>query len=266
MKKALNIFLIVLFNLSLVWVTVGAISLSVATSRSFYKKQFTENGIYAQHDAEGNETRKIIYFIGGDSTKRATFTDRQIDQIIDHIAGYMSFSVESFELCLDNVYIIDEGYCDGTLIFGEDAIAHMEDVRDLVYAVRISLCVTVALLAFLSVYFILKRAEFKNILFRYSRLFYLSVLFLALGFVVWSALGVNEDTPFALSIWKNMHYLLFPFQPAKIRGSALADALVFFLDTDFFISATLTVLFPLLLVIFLWLFAAFFIQKQAKKT
>ena len=265
MKKAINITLVILFNLCLIWIAIAQSALSLASSKSFYQKEFKENGIYASYDSSGNETRKIIYYVGGSDDTHATLSDAQLNIIINHITDYLFENKESFELTLNNVYILGEGYRNGVSVFGEAAISHMQDVRALIKSVQISLTVTVILVVGIAVYFIFEKQSLKRRIFTYSRNFHFTLIALALGFCIWSYLGSSDEIPFTLNLWKNLHFLIFPFQPEKISGSVLRDSLTVILTTELFISATVTVLSVLIFTVITWLISAYFLEKRSLK-
>ena len=93
----------------------------------------------------------------------------------------------------------------------------------------------------------------------------MTLLFFASVFFIGSYFMSNDEIPFSLILWKNLHYLIFPFQPEKITGSVLFDTLTCILTTEFFISAVSIVLAVASFVVLLWLLISYFIEKNAKK-
>ena len=137
MKRVTETILVVIFNIALLFSAIALPALSLATSKTFYEWGFRRTGIYSSMDEDGKIHKFRVDYIGGDEDISAVFEDGQIDLISSHIIDFMSGEAESFDLVLDGVYIVGEGECDGVHVFGEEAIAHMEDVRGLVKAAEV---------------------------------------------------------------------------------------------------------------------------------
>lgn len=256
---------IILFNLCLLFLALIIPALSLASSESFYRKAFRECDTYSTIDSEGIEQRKIIYYVGGDKSKAVTLSDTQLDEVITHITDYISGKKESFELTLDRVYVIGGGLNNGVSLFGEEAISHMSDVRELLSFAKWTAVLCSLLLVFLTVIFAVKRKSVGKLLFKYSLRFYLILLFLGLVFILCALIGATEKIPFTLRLWKNLHYLIFPFQPGKVSASVLCDALTCILTTDFFMYALGCVFFISSSAVSIWLTTSFLIGKSARK-
>ena len=152
--KFLDRFFIVIFNLCLFIVAIATPALIITGSPQYYKAQFEKNGIY------GGQMK----YIGGDSYQRANFTDEQLDAIVEHIVTYIfTDEKDSFALEMDDV-TINGTKKDNVQIFGETAVKHMKDVKDLFLFFRILTVMFAVLLVLLTVYFIQRKEEISSIL------------------------------------------------------------------------------------------------------
>jgi hypothetical protein len=218
--------------------------------------------MYSESDGNG---RRIIYHVGGNAECAATLTNSQLDVVVSHTVDYLSGKKDTFNLTLDGVYVLGEGVCNGVSLFGEKAIIHMQDVKELIYAAKWAVGICGAACVGLLAFFIAKREHMKNYLFKYSLVFYGVILAVALIFVLSSLITATKSVPFALRLWKNLHYVIFPFQPDKVAGSELADALTSILTTSFFMNAVSDVLLIAVSVIAVWLFISFRWSKKREK-
>ncbi len=265
MKNPIEKLTVILFNICLVLLAVIAPALIFASSEDFYRNTLDECGMYAEVDSDGVEQRRIIYYVGGDRSCAATLSNAQLDLAVSHIVDYLTGEKDSFELTLDQVYILGEGHRDGVSLFGEKAISHMKDVKELISAAKWVIAICCLTLASLLVFFIVKREKMIKFLFKYSRNFYGVILAAAALFVLTALLTATKQVPFFLRLWKNLHYLIFPFQPEKIADSELADALTSILSTSFFINTVSYVLTIALGVVAVWLLISYFWSKKSKK-
>ena len=262
-NKIINISLIVVFNICLLWVALIVPSLIMASSPSFYYRQFERLGMYSGTDDYGNETRRIVSYVGGKKDNQAAFTDEQLNTMADHIVRYLFTDMNSFELVLDNVYMVHGGMSDGVSIFGKQAVSHMADVKDLVgFAKWSAICAGGVISALLSL-FIFKRKQFFKSVFKVSCVFYGALVLLAALFCLWSYIGATKETPFLLNLWGNMHYLLFAFQPKKYTGSFIRDTLTYILPLEFFLNAVIIVIVVIISTVLLWLAAAKMMEKMS---
>ena len=183
MKKTVEAALIVLFNIALLFSAIAIPALTLATSESFYEWGLRKTGIYSDIDEDGKIHKFKVDYIGGDEDTTAVFEDCQIDIISSHIVDFMSGEAESFDLVLDGVYIIGEGERDGIHVFGEEAIAHMEDVRGLVKAAEVLSVISLIILVLgIIVYLIfIKRLSVSP--HKISRIFYSALLALCILFL-----------------------------------------------------------------------------------
>lgn len=263
MKKTLKISSIILFNVCLLWLAIAIPALIMASSPTFYYSQFEECGLYEERDEYGAASRHIIPYIGGDQGTQATFSDGQLNEIADHIVNYLFTDMPSFELRMDNVYLLGHGETDGVSLFGPEAVSHMADVKGLIgFSIGASISAGVILVG-LIILFILKRRVFWGRLFRVSARFYIALLLFAGIFCLWSYIGASEETPFLLNLWGNMHFIIFAFQPSKYSGSFLLDTLTYVLTLEFFMNAVITIFAVLLITVAIWLVTAKILEKKA---
>lgn len=265
MKNPIQKITVTLFNLCLILVAIIAPALIFASSESFYKEAFRECEIYSVVDSEGIEQRRVIYYVGGNGSRAVTLSDEQLDEVATHITDYLFGDKENFELTLDRVFVIGAGLTDGVSLFGENAISHMHDVKVLIGIARVLLVICSATLVFLFALFIKRRNLMAKLIFKYSVVFYGVLSAAILVFTLTAFLTATEEIPFALRLWKNLHYLIFPFQPDKVASSELADALTCILTTDFFIFAIGRILIYTLFAVALWLTTSFLLGRKQRK-
>ena len=265
MKKFTEVLTVIIFNVCLLLISVIAPALFAASSERFFEKAFDECEMYAVIDSDGIEQRRIIYYVGGNENVAITLSDSQLNEVATHISDYLFDKKDSFALSLDHVYIIGAGLYDDVSLFGDKAIAHMEDVKELISAAKCTLIICTFAAVPLIAFFIARRKRMSKLLFRYSLRFYGAMLFFAVVFVIVALITATAKIPFALRLWKNLHYVIFPFQSKKISASELSDALTCILTTDFFIYALKYVLFFVFLVAALWLISSFLIGRKRQK-
>ena len=264
MKKTVEAALIVLFNIALLFSAIAIPALTLATSESFYEWGLRKTGIYSAIDEDGKIHKFKVDYIGGDEDTTAVFEDCQIDIISSHIVDFMSGNAKSFDLVLDGVYIIGEGERDGIHVFGEEAISHMQDVRELVEAVKLlSLLSLIILIAGVVSYVLfIKRLSVSP--HKISRIFYSALLALCILFLLFS-FATKGERSFFLALWQNLHYIIFPFQTGKVEGSVLCDTLAVILSTEFFIRAVVIILSIVIFTVALWLTLSFLYEKRIKR-
>lgn len=264
MKRVTETILVVIFNIALLFSTIALPALFLSTNEDFYRWGLQKTGVYSTISEDGKTHKFKVDFIGGDEDTAAIFEDYQIDIISEHIINFMAGENESFLLVLDDVYIVGEGRCDGVAIFGEDAIRHMEDVRGLVEAARILSVISVLILisGIITYLIFIKRISLSPN--KISLIFYSAILSLCALFLLWSYIGRGQK-PFLLSLWQNLHYILFPFQTGKVEGSVLCDALAVILSTEFFIGAVIIILSIVIFTVALWLTLSFIYEKRIKR-
>ena len=263
--KKIDKLAIIIFNLCLLLTAGITPALLLASSPEYYYEQFEKNGIYASVDENGDEQRSIIKYVGGDKTKYATFSDEQLNLIIHHIIDYLFTDKEDFELKMDGVEIIGEGICDGVDIFGETAVLHMADVKSLMKFAKWAAIICFLTAVSLLIMFI-KREKMRKHLLKYTAVFYGLLGGFAFLFCLWSLLGAKRltTTGFLYQLWGNMHYLLFPFQPEKVKNSVISDTLTQILTLELFMAAVAIVAAVIVSVLAAWLIVACILHKRAK--
>ena len=264
-KKIINIWLITVFNICLLWVALVVPSLIIASSPSFYYTQFEKLGMYSKTDEYDNDTLRVIPYVDGKKENQAAFTDGQLNAMADHIVRYLFTDFDSFELVMDDVYMVNEGMRDGVSIFGKQAVSHMSDVKGLIGFAKWSATGAGGVIAALLSIFIFKRKRFFKSIFKVSCAFYSALVFFAALFCLWSYIGATKETPFLLNLWGNMHYLLFAFQPEKYTGSFIRDTLTYILPLEFFLNAVIIVIAVIISTVLLWLTAAKLIEKLQER-
>ena len=268
--KIIDRILVIIFNLCLLLTAGITPALLLASNPNYYYEQFEKNGIYSYTDENGDEKRKIIRYIGGESNKLAMFSDEQLNIIITHITDYLFTNKESFELRMDEVYIIGDGVCDGVDIFGEKAVSHMADVKSLMNFAKWT-AIICFMLAFLIIFVFIKRRQTWSNLLKYTATFYeilvaLAILFCTGSFIDALILTNGNPQAFIFCLWKNIHYILFPFQPQKVKNSIISDTLTQILTLELFMTAVVIVISVIALALTAWLTVAFILSKRSKNT
>lgn len=264
--KFLDGLLAFLFNFCLLFVTAVVSVFAIASSPAYYYEQFEKTGIYAQMGEDGELEPKVIRYIGGDRSKSATFTDEQLDEIIDHIITYMFTDQESFELVMDDVKV-NGTTRDGVSIFGETAVVHMEDVKGLLQTLGfVAIGLGVAGIAML-IYFIVRVRKGKcGILLKSTAIFYATFVGLIGAFCLFTLIQMLvtevELGYFLDMIWRNFHFLIFPAEQAT--GSFFNDTLTMILTLDLFMSAVVQVLVIIACAVVLWMVVAGILDKRVK--
>ncbi len=272
--KIVDRILALLFNACLLLaVAVGSV-FAIASSPQYYYDQFEATGIYSTVNEKGEEMRKIIPYVGGDEKVFACFTDDQLNQLIDHIINYLFTDMDSFVLVMDDVTILtlETPYgeqTDGVNIFGDVAVAHMEDVKGLLQTLGgVALGCGIAG-ALMLAYFIIRAVRGKGgILFKYTLIFYgvfvgliAAFCLFTLGQMLVEGLGMEYFTRIA---WRNFHFIIFP-DPEQAMGSFFNDTLTMILSLDLFMAAVVEVLLIIAASVIVWAVAAKLLDKRVKK-
>lgn len=263
--KILDKILIVLFNICLLLVAIWISAVPIAKSKSYYERQFTKNEIYAHYE-DGELVQTRFRYIGGTRYNSTYFTDDQLDIIIEHIIDYLFKGKDSFELLMDDVLVNGE-LQDDVNVFGDVAVTHMKDVKTLFTVYRIISLVALIGMIFMIVYFLKRMKHIKKSLLNVTLIFY-GTVFLLIGIfllVVYIHM-VKEQIPMQMdwfldTLWRDIHHLLFMFQPEKVAGSFFNDILTEVLTLDLFITAVIIVVVVLVSLLTLWLVAAILASK-----
>lgn len=247
--KILDRIVIILINLAVIIATAVGPALILASSPSYYRNQFEKNGIYAEILEDGSRKPYPIYYLGGESGKRAYFTDEQLDQIIDHIVEFIFGDKDSFGLVMDEVSVNGK-IEDDVQVFGHKAVEHMDDVKDIMLLGKWASIFSATLLPFLIAYVVWRRKEIGRIALQYSVIFF-GALVLLLGSICLVSL-INSRGDFFSTFWEYAHYLFFPFNPEKVQGSFFNDTLTMILTLDLFMDAVIIVLSTLAVSLGAW--------------
>ena len=260
--KILDRVAIILINLSIIIAMAVGPALILAGSPSYYRNQFEKNGLYTETDENGNMKPYPIYYLGGESGKRAYFTDDQLNAIADHIVDFIFGDTESFELTMDDVDVNGK-MKDGVRIFGTAAVTHMDDVKSLMLFGKWASIISAVLLPFLIAYVIWRRRKMGRIALQYSVIFFGAILALLGGLCLVSL--INSDGDFFSTFWEYAHYIFFPFTPEKVQGSFFNDTLTMILTLDLFMDAVIIVLSTLAISLGCWFGGTVIIYRKFGK-
>ena len=257
--KILDRAVIILINIAIIIATAVGPALILASSPSYYRNQFEKNELYSETLDDGSHRIRPIYYLGGDETRYAYFTDEQLNAIADHIIDFLFGDTESFELVMDGV-IVNGKPEDGVRVFGDAAVSHMNDVKSLMLLGKWLSILSAILLPFLICYVVWRKQGMGSLALRYSSIFFKALLLLLGGLCLVSL--VNSNGSFAYTFWRNAHYLFFPFSPEKVQGSFFNDALTVILTRDLFMDAVAIVLSTLGASLAAWFTGAFILYKK----
>ncbi len=261
--KFFDRLVLVVFNLLLLLLSAILPSLLLASSPTFYQTQFVEIGLTATEETDNLGPK--IWYIDGNSSKNARFTNEQMDRIAQHIIDYMFTDKESFSLIMDDVYL--NGHLqDNVSIFGETAVKHMKDVKTLfVFLIKFSI-ISVAIVVCLGLYIFCRKKHTAPILLGQTLGFYGVFIGIAALFCAIVALQAQaNDVEFFSQLWRSLHLIFFLFEPNKIQGSFFNDALTSILTLEFFLGAVKIVVATMGGVLALWLTISVFAKIRAKR-
>lgn len=268
--KILDRFLIILFNICLLVVGIWISAVPIAKSKLYYKIQFKVNEIYSHKDDSGQKIQKEFYFLNGEY-QEAKFTDEQLDIMIDHIIDYLFGNKENFELQLQNVWVDGETIEEKVSIFGKQAVDHMKDVKNLFITYQIISVICFLVLLAILAYLMLRIGQVRKILYKYTFVWYfifclsLGSFFLITAIHTFREYGTFDFDTYFYTMWGDVHYLLFPFQPDKIEGSFFNDILTEILTVDLFVLAFAIVICVVITLNLIWLVATIAIRKYGEK-
>ncbi|MBR2340875.1 MAG: DUF1461 domain-containing protein [Clostridia bacterium] len=258
-----------LFNFCLLFaVAVGAV-FAIASSPAYYYEQFKKTGVYATVDENGVEKPKRIHYIGGSATQSATFTDEQLNEIIQHIIDYLFTDKESFALKMDNVQL-NGRLKDDVNIFGEVAVVHMQDVKTLLQTLgTIALICGISAVGILA-YFIVRAVKRQGgVLLKSTLIFYGSFVGIIGVFCLVTLIQLLskgfEMEAYLTMLWRNFHFIIFS-DPAKATGSFFDDTLTMILTLDLFMAAVVRVLLIIAVFVVGWCVVAYFLDRRVKRS
>lgn len=272
--KILDRVLALLFNACLLFsVAVGSV-FAIASSPQYYYDQFEATGVYATVNEEGEEVPKIIPYIGGDNKTFACFTDEQLNELIDHIIGYLFTDMESFALVMDDVTLYTANNpvwtkTDGVNIFSDVAVSHMADVKGLLQTLgTVALVMGIAGACMLA-YFIVRAVKGQGgVLFKYTFIFYGTFVGLIGAFCLFTCIQMRVEEIlmeyYLDMIWRNFHFIIFP-NPEQATGSFFNDTLTMILSLDLFMAAVVEVLVIIGISVVAWAILAKILDRRVKK-
>lgn len=259
--KALDRITVIMFTLALIIVSV-LIPVRVIASRDvYYLNQFEKLGI-----TQGENGVTSLDHIGGKNGNSADFTYDQIKDIVSHITLFMRGEKQSFELKMDGV-IFNGSLADGVEIFGDEAVTHMEVVRELFFDLKATLIICGGIIFFCALYMLLRKSTVRKVIYRCSlatTLSFFGLLLLFFGVVFFISLfggGFSFDS-FLSDLWTYMHHLFFPASESAFSGSFFNDTLTSLLTVDFFMNTVTTVIINIIALSAAWLFSAKLISKR----
>lgn len=246
---------------------VGSV-FAIASSPAYYYEQFEKTGVYAQVDENGVATPQAIPFIGGDDHQWAEFTDEQLNRIIDHIIEYLFTDAEDFTLVMDGVKL-NGVLTDDVYIFGEIAVVHMQDVKELLHTLGVAAVIAGITAAALLIYFFTLAIKGKGgKLLKSTVIFYatfVGIILLFCLFTLIQTLFYGIDLRYYLHmLWRNFLFLIFP-DPEKAMGSFFNDTLTIILSLDLFMAAVVRVLLIIAASVGAWLGLAWAMDRRVKK-
>ncbi len=259
--KILDRLAVLLLNLCLAAVAILAPALLLASSPAYYRYEFEKTKLYA-HEENGQEVRAPIHYLGGDARRTAYFTDAQLDTLAHHIIDFLFGDTEDFSLTMDGVNVNGKEE-DGVAVFGDAAVFHMADVKQLMHTARAVTIAAGALLPLLLLFLILRRRQAGRFALFYTLLFYFIILLLAAAFCFFALRGAEGDL--ATAFWQAAHHLFFPFRPDKVAGSFFNDTLTSVLTLPLFMDAVYTVLATFAAALVGWLLLALFLRRSATR-
>ncbi|MBQ8296058.1 MAG: DUF1461 domain-containing protein [Clostridia bacterium] len=267
--KFLDRVFALLLNACILIVTLAVPAFAMMSSKQYYYDQFEKNGIYQQVNEAGNAEYTVIDYVGGETGNRAIFSDEQLNVIIDHIVEYLFSDQESFALVMDNVKLNGE-VTDGVSVFGDTAVKHMADVRELLrLCIAITAVAGVALVLF-AVYFSVRRRRGQGgILLKYTLIFYGIFLLAVLTVCLWTLIDVLREgfemSEYTGVLWRNLHHFMFP-DPEKFANAFLNDTLTEILTLDLFMTAVYIILAVVFSALLVWLALGAYLDKMVKKS
>ena len=187
-----------------------------------------------------------------------------MDVLAQHIIDYMFTDMDSFALHMDGV-LLNGRLQDGVSIFGEDAVEHMKDVKNL-FALLIKFSI-IALIVLLSagVYLFCRKKFTAPILLGQTLTFYTAFIGIAVLFCIIVAFQAHTNgIEFFQQVWRSLHWIFFLFSPEKIEGSFFNDALTCILTLEFFLGAVKIVIATMGATLAVWLTVSLCAKRHQK--
>ena len=168
--KTIDKIMIIFTNLLLLVVAIWAVTVPVTSSKAFYLYEFEKNN----------------------TVEASGYTQAELDNITDVIIRFLMDKNDDMQVVINNIPV-----------FSNQAIYHMQDVKDLYVAGKTVaiLCLVLLILSILYIVFYYKRL--KNILFQYSVITIAIILFVCLAFAIYAFLDFDSAFTF-------FHRIIFP--------------------------------------------------------
>lgn len=167
--KLLDRLVIIIFNISLLLVTIWAIIIPITKSKDFYEYEFNKN----------NTTENTYWYVSEDKTYYY-YTNEQLTMISEVIIDYLMGRT-------DNMQVVIEG----RNVFSNQALIHMKDVKALYTGGRILGWVFFGLLILTLIYMIFSYKRIKPLLFKYTMLTLGGIGLILLGFAIYALIDFN---------------------------------------------------------------------------
>ena len=260
--KTIDRIAVILFVLCLL---VGSVILPIniiATNKSYYINQFKKCGIYPNE----NETVSI-YHINGSYGNKAALTSSHLDKIAEHTSLFFSNKKDSFELKLDGV-LVNGIKQNGVSVFGQEAVTHMLDVRQLFNLLEIISYIIAAVMLSCASLMIFRKESVRKIIFSYSLYAICGIVVAAIAAILIVIIrfltsgGSLAFDGFFDFLWTDMHHLFFPFSSEKFGGSFFNDTLTELLTLDFFMNTVATIVINVAAILTAWLMSARIIKNK----
>lgn len=260
--KILDRIVMVVFVLCLLFSAIVWPVVIMMTKDTYYINQFEKIGTMPEEDSF-----KDVYYINGDATQTAFFTQKQMKEIVHHISSFINGEKESFALNMDMV-LLNGNIQNNVKIFSDTAIEHMLHVRTLYNNVSIAAYVAAGMLIAGAVYMFKRKEHIRKHLFKWSATTVGAIIGIILLFALFvlfkTATGSSgiSTSSYLRTMWYYLHYLFFPFSSEQFGGSFFNDTLTDILTIEFFMNTVTTVFVNLVAILSAWLFSAKMIRER----
>jgi uncharacterized membrane protein len=232
-KKIISI----LFTITLIITVIFMVLFPLAKSVSFYEYIFDKYG----------------------TSSYTGYSSGELTRIAQHIIRFLFTSWDSFYFEIN-----------GKIVFSNQAIYHMEDVKALLQGLQIALFVIFIIFICLAIYIYIKRKDYKDILFKYSLRTILVVI------AIFAIIGIVAVIDFTF-VFRVFHRIIFP-NPQKFEDSFFGSnshyteipgvdnmMLVKILSNGFFIEFAVLEIAIVLSILGLYLLGIYLYKKKAKR-
>ena len=168
--KTIDRIIIILTNILLLISAVWAVTIPVTSTKSFYLYEFQKNN----------------------TVEETGYTQAELDNIADTIIRFLMDKTDDMQVVIDDIPV-----------FSNQAIYHMQDVKDLyVNGNKIGI-ISLILFVFSFIYIILNYKRIKTILFQHSLFTVATILLICLVFASYAVLDFDRAFTF-------FHHVIFP--------------------------------------------------------